>query len=413
MNITRRSLIASCGFVVTMPLAGCSSSNPTAEGSWPRRDVNNAHTGYVDMDAPTSSLSQYWERSRSARGSTSPIMSDGRVYFAYSQSPMDSELGGVTLEAFDAENGDSLWTADCYETEESHDYYLTDSLVLNGDWVFVQTRAGLQTVGTDGKPGWTFPNLGAANLYDASPPVVTDDMVVISTNGTSLNEPETVYGVSPADGEELWRAEFPELSRVRWLAADDGVVYVSAGREGIAALEVASGDELWRRSLPVGGQLSVADDRVIVGVETNAELTDEVAALDTSNGERLWRRPSGYLAPTNGFCVAGETVYNVAARRLTARHLDTGERRWRFPDSNNDPRHIKLHTTPAVAGDAVYVTGTAETDDPDDRLYILNRQTGDMLASYSIDHSVEDSVVPAISSGLLYVGSDGTLAAVG
>ena len=102
MPSTRRSLLAACTTGVGA-LAGCLTlEQPTADGDWPRRTLNNAHTGYATTEGPTADLHTVWTRRRYNEGPpTSPIVEDGTLYLAYSREPRGDTRGGAWIEAFE------------------------------------------------------------------------------------------------------------------------------------------------------------------------------------------------------------------------------------------------------------------------------------------------------------------------
>ena len=208
MPPTRRSFLAS-GATALTSLAGCVSlDRPSANGTWSRRTLSNAHTGYTPAGGPSKSLYIEWHRSRTNRGVSivSPVVGDGTLYYGYSREPTRDERARAWVEAFDAATGESRWKTELLCTTTFDYFYHSDSLVLDGDRLFVQTKPGLRLVGTDGTERWTFDNLYEdQQIPNAVPPIVTDDLIVTGTYSTGSQEKqqvETVYGIDAKTGTE-------------------------------------------------------------------------------------------------------------------------------------------------------------------------------------------------------------------
>lgn len=412
MPSDRRTFLATSGLALA-GLAGCVSFGPpSADGTWPRRSVDAANTGHSPTDGPTESLYEVWSRDRPRGGvaTTSPVVGDGRVYLAYSREPSD-ESAGSWVEAFDAATGESAWTTELFRTDEFHYFYHSDSLVLDGDSLLVQTKAGLTALGTDGEPHWTVPNLGRSQQKpDAVPPVVTEGLVVAGTYGTTRSDDdssEAVFGLDPADGDERWRTEFPELSGMWQLAAANGTVYVpfTGSNARLVALDLADGAESWRRPIPVNGTPSVSDGRLFLPLYEQQRDTHSIAAFDAGTGERLWRKRVGARWSDSGLAVANGLVYGVADRGLEARAVETGELVWRF--DGTDSEEISLWTTPAVAENHVYVYGVRVTDDTYGRLFVLDAETGERRTAFALgENRTGDKSVPAVTEGLVFVNTN-------
>ncbi len=299
MPSTRRTFLAACTSTLTT-LTGCLSfDNPSARGHWPRRTVDNAHTGFASTDGPTASLHAEWQQSRESRGvvTVSPVVSNGILYFGYSREATSDEQGGVWLEALDAATGESLWTTELWRSDEFHYFYLSDSLVLNDNQLFVQTKPGLKAIGTDGNEQWTFDNLyEGQQTPDTIPPIVTDDIVVTGTYSTSVEEteqPETVFGLDPDDGTERWRVTFPDSAGMWQLAAADGTVYVPmVDSERLIALDILNGEERWRWEAPVAGTPTIVDDTLLVPLREH-DNQQSIAAVDLPTKTVRWRKSVG------------------------------------------------------------------------------------------------------------------------
>lgn len=422
MPSSRRSILAACTTGIGA-LAGClSSENPTADGSWPRRTLTNAHTGYSSTGGPTTDLHTVWHRERAQIGAVtpSPVVDDGVLYFTYSRQARDAERGGAWIEAFDAATGDSRWRTELFRTDKVYTLNHSDSTVVDGERIFLQTDAGLTMLSTDGEIQWTFDNFyGGQHLSDVVTPVVTDDVVVAGTYSTQDEDgqDEIVYGIDPATGDERWSASFADWDGMWQLAGIEDVVYVPFDRTGLVALDVASGEERWRWEGPINGTPTIVDDLVLVALERDDE--DVLGALDRRDRSLRWEESIGPRWPSAGFAVADDLLYHAAYFGLEARRLETGEQVWRFgPEEGKRPPdepQVDLVSTPVVANDAVYVPGWIQRDTMYGHLFVVDSTTGEELGRVEMGRNQQaDTGTPAVTSDLVFLGSKyGTLYAFG
>lgn len=419
MPSTRRTFLGACTGALAA-LSGCLSlDRPTAEGSWPRRTLNNAHTGYSPTDGPRDSLHAEWHRTRSEGAvQTSPVVRNGTLYYAYSREARGDERGGTWAEAFDAATGESRWRTELWRTDEFHYFYHSDSLVLRGDRLLVQTKAGLKALDLNGTERWTFDNLHAGQqMPDVIPPIVTDDLVVTGTYDTIVDgkrQVETVFGIDANTGEERWRTEFPDHVGMWQLAAADGVVYVPmiSSDEALVALDLGTGEERWRSPIPVSGTPTVADGRIFVPLrEDDREF---IAAVDPATRSIEWRKRIGGRWSDSGLAVAHGLVYHVNDFGVEARRVGTGERVWRFGgrvgtdgESREGTPEIGLVSTPVVAGGSVYVPGWIQRDTMYGHLFVLDALTGEERARVELGRNRDArQSVPAVTADLVFLATD-------
>ncbi|AGB33841.1 hypothetical protein Natpe_4125 (plasmid) [Natrinema pellirubrum DSM 15624] len=425
MPSTRRSILATCTTGIGA-LAGCiSTEKPTADGNWPRRTLNNAHTGYSTTEGPTTDLHTVWYQERSSVVNPSPVVDDGVLYFAYSQASRGDKRGGAWIEAFDAATGDSRWTTELFRTDERHYLYHSDSTVVDEDRLFLQTKPGLTMLTTDGEIRWTFDNLYRGQQKpDVVTPVVTDDIVVTGTYDTLVEDrqEEIVFGIDPATGNERWNVPFSEWDGMWQLAGTDNVVYVAFDSGGLVALDMATGVERWRWKGPLNGTPTVVDDLLLVPLRRGNEHT--LVAIDRRDRSLRWRQSIGVHWAEAEFTVADGLIYHVANYGLEARRLETGERVWRFGGDvddkdqrrfSPDKPYMGLDSTPVVSGDAVYALGWIQRDTTYVHLFVVDAATGEELGRAEMGHNEQARTgTPAVTSDLVFVGSNnGNLYAFG
>jgi len=414
MPSTRRSVLAACTAGVGT-LAGClSTETPTADGSWSRRAFDNAHTGYATTAGPTTDLHTAWRRELSHHSAvTSPVVDDGTLYYARGSNLKLEDADSVWIDAFDAVTGDSLWTTEIVGPDpstgscSSRDFCNSDSLVVDGDRLFHQTWTGLTMLTTDGERRWTFDNRHQWAAAVAAP-VVTDELVVA---GTYHTQGKGVHGIDPATGDERWRATFPEVDGTLWqLAGTDGVVYVPLLGDGLVALDLTTGTERWRWDGPIYGTPTVVDDLLLVPLRHGDEQ-HSLVALDRRDRSVRWQVPIGSRSPSAGLSVSHGRVYHLAAHGIEARDLETGERIWRFGGERYDqdepvrgvPQFLPW-ITPAVSGDAVYVSGSIRRDRWSGYLFVVDAATGEELGRVELGHNeFASAATPAVTSDLVFL----------
>nr|WP_254270543.1 PQQ-binding-like beta-propeller repeat protein [Halorussus aquaticus] len=349
----------------------------------------------------------------------SPVVSDGTLYFGYSREATSDERGGAWLEAFDAATGESLWTTELWRSDEFYYFYLSDSLVLTDDRLFVQTKPGLKAVDVDGDEQWVFDNLyQGQQTPDAIPPVVTDDIVVTGTYSTSVAEteqPETVFGLDPDNGTERWRVTLPDLSGMWQLAAADGTVYVPmVESERLIALDIVTGEKQWQLEVPVAGTPTIVDDTLLIPLREH-DNQQSIAAVDLPTKTVRWRTPVGARWGDAGLTVADDLVYYVAEFGVEARHTETGERVWRFGGRTEGQPEMDLVSTPVVASDSIYVPGWIQRDTMYGHLFVLDAQTGTEQTRVELGRNREmGRSIPAVTSDLVFAATNtGNLYAFG
>ena len=424
MPSTRRSFLATASLGIGA-LAGCVSlDSPEATGSWPRRMTTNEHTGAGPTDGPTTDLHAVWQTERPVGppGPVSPVVADGTLYLAYSPDQRAAEAGNASVEAFDAATGESRWTTDLPETGDGEVHSVSDSLVLDDDRLFVQTKPGLTMLSTDGELQWRVDNLDAGQpAPNVVPPVVTDDVVVTGSydSQTTGSQVERLYGLDPETGDRLWRLGFPERVNMWQLSGTDDTVFVPFLRWGILAVDAVSGEERWRWRGPVMGAVTVTDDRLLVPVDPE-DTQEGVVALDRSTRSVAWRQSLSPRGTESCLSVADGRVYCGAFGRVEALDVATGERLWQFGggiDEDGSPTGVPLFSreTPVVSGSTVYAPGYIQRDTVHGHLYALDAETGTERGRARLGRNeTAMTSTPAVTSDLVFVNSSrGVLRAFG
>ena len=208
---------------------------------------------------------------------------------------------------------------------------------------------------------------------------------------------------------------FDENQNILWtrknsstMAIADGIVYMTT-LEGVAAVDIVTGEDIWYRSgLDVGGLAALAD-----GVLYTVGYYDgSLYALDITDGSTRWVYKSESYSSISSLPTVAEGMVYIGGNDgyLWALNKD-GSLEWKYKhDSVTDYNYI-IRSSPAFAQGILYVGSD------DGFLYALDAEEGHFLWRYDI--GIEGEASPTIDNGKLYIqggdklfcfdASDGTL----
>lgn len=390
------------GLVVTIGLAfvclvsGCGSGENQAEGEgggteptsglrsdWPlfRGDAEMQGVSPERIEAP---LAMAWrfepeveEGKRRPPIDASPVVAGGRVYVG----SQDGNFYALSLE-----EGSLAWSF------KADGPIIAPAAVL-GDRVFVGDTYGLVYALSveDGKELWRFETEGKIEgglnvLVEEGQP----DRVFFGSHDYF------VYCLEATTGKELWKAETGNyvVSTPALVKGEGRVDLTFGGCDGLLHVLPADGKGE-KREIEIGAY--VANTAAVRdGICYVAHNGGEVIAIEIASGETVWKTSTGneYTASP----AVDESRLYVAGpdKRLVAYDRVTGEEVWVFVT----PRG--LSSSPLVSGDLVWQAGM------DGRLYAVNRGDGTEAWQYELGTQVKAS--PAASRGTLVVcGDDGVV----
>ncbi len=206
-----------------------------------------------------------------------PAVVDGVVYVG---------SWGRSLHAIDAVTGDLRWR---YETGGG---VRSTPAVADGAVYFRSTDGHLYAVdASTGVLRWRSP-VEARSHYQS--PAVSNGVVYTGSG-------ERLYALDAGTGNLLWQTEQGVASDSRLVVAD-GVVYVSAG--ALDAVDAATGSLLWQSLV----NDFASSPTIVDGVAYVGSRDQHLYAIDIATGEGLWRyRTGGQVASTPA--VADGVVY--------------------------------------------------------------------------------------------------------
>ena len=281
------------------------------------------------------------------------------------------------LNAFAARDGQRLWERELEEqvsaglgVDRSHLYYATfqgDLVCLdrtngneiwrrplsseaavapvsNGSSVAVQTIDGQLFVfeTTEGLKRWQYDSANPIlTLRGSAQPVFHDGMLVAGFANGELR------AFDARTGRQKWRAVAgvaqgrTELERLIDVDGDpvilDDVLYALAYQGNLLALDVRTGQELWKKSLSSFNTLAVANGRIIASLDDGV-----VMAMDASGANELWRNESFKYRRLSKPTIVGDSVLlGDFEGYVHVLALEDGTIQGRFrPDSDGIMEHV-------------------------------------------------------------------------
>lgn len=303
------SLISACGVTekVTDAFGG---DEDNATPPTPLREINT-----------TARIIEKWSENTDGAGEQylklTPAISDSQVYVATNDGD---------VEALDAETGRTIWDIKLKKVEITGGPGAEGSLVLvgtseaevialnktdgselwrkrvssevlatpvqEGDAIIVRTIDGKITSlnAEDGEKQWVYERtVPALTLRGTSAPVISDNTVICGFDSGRL------VGLELNTGKLLWEAKITiprggsELERIVDIDSQpvvkDGFVYVTTYQGNVAALDIVSGEVIWRREISSYAGLAVEGGSVFV-----TDSDSVIWALDKYSGASIWQQ---------------------------------------------------------------------------------------------------------------------------
>lgn len=257
--------------------------------------------------------------------------------------------------------------------------------------------------------------LGAGSSRDlrvSAPPVISEGKLYF------IDAEHEVVAVDAATGDRLWsrrlRPRDEDGRRDRQalgggLAADGGRVFVATGFGFIAALDGASGEEVWRAQAgaPFHASPTVANARVYA-VSNDSRLV----AIDAASGNVLWNysaiaEPARILAASSP-AVDGDTVIApFASGEVVALLVANGRRLW-VDSLSRSGRLTSLSAINDIAGRPAVEGGVVYAASHSGVLAAIDLRTGQRIWA----RGFASTQTPWIAGDVLYaINTDGELAA--
>lgn len=359
------------------------------------------------LDVLSSGDSVHWRFTEMAGRSLSrPTVVDGTVYVGDALLVPETSERENAVYALDADTGEMRWTF----TDTSRNAFSNSVLADGTLYVVSYSLSGtddpvVHAVDTQtGAERWRYTGLAA---FD--PPLVFAD-------GTLLVHDEgTVHGLRATEGDEDWQFGSQD-GEILGVHVGGGRVFVSVADAGGAtvthALDSGAGTELWETA----GDVQVYADDSLYG----ADPSGEIRALDAETGDRRWRSPESAWGV---LVVADTTLYSVEPDNLpmqtrgtsdapedraTVHAMDTatGTVQWERGDVSGWMR-------PTVVEDTLVLStaGQASPSLHDPEILGLDTATGERTWGWSVPGE-RSTTSPLVVDGRMYLGASGDLYAV-
>jgi outer membrane protein assembly factor BamB/sugar lactone lactonase YvrE len=346
-------------------------TSPAAQmgpGGWTNFKGDAGRRGVGDA-GPTGQPVELWRVQAGGPCNPPPAAVGGVIY---------ATCGDGILYALDAATGNERWR---FVGSSLGDVTVADDLV------YVNDQDVLRALDTaTGEERWNAAVVGGTSA------IVEGGLLVIGTADGFL------LGLDAADGTEQWRFQVSPNGAAHNPAMSDGIAYAGGDDPGFFAIDVSSGELLWRGDTgdDQTGTAVVAEGIAYIG--GSAESGEgRLYAFDAATGSLLWRRDEPIFTPAvlDGIGYSG-SVAGIVYAFDTA----TGAERWR----------VQLG---GVVRPLAVTTGVVYAPSDGDRaVYALDAATGQQLWKFDVDGGIDGSI--AVDGGVAYVTTTfGSIYAVG
>ncbi|WAT01379.1 outer membrane protein assembly factor BamB [Rouxiella chamberiensis] len=305
------------------------------------------------------------------------------------------------VKALDADNGKEKWKVDLSENpgffSSNISAQLSGGVTVDGSNLYIGSeKAVVYSLNTaDGTQAWQTKVAGEA----ISRPVVSDGLVLIHTGNGILQ------ALNQKDGTIAWSAnlDMPTLS-LRGESAPAtafGAAIVGGDNGRVSAVLMKEGQMIWQQRIsePSGAteidRLSDVDTTPVIanGVIYTIAYNGNLVAMDLRSGQIMWKREVGSV---NNILVEGDRIYLVDQNdRVMALNTEGGVTIW----TQSELLHRNL--TAPVLYNGFIVVGDAEG-----YMHWLNTNDGRFVAQQKVDSSGLLSA-PVVASDKLVVQAKG------
>jgi outer membrane protein assembly factor BamB len=365
---------------------------PSVKADWPMFHADPSHSG-VGTGSPVLSPTLLWMFTTGDSVNYSPVVANGIVYIC-------SYDGN--LYALNAKTGEKIWSYNATIFGIGSSPTVADGIVYvsSGE----QNRFLYAFNAYNGDLLWTA-FIGTSVTFDST---VVNGVIYLAADG-SYNSPSCILAINAKTGVELWNYSSPNPLGCT-PAVVNRVVYTASGDGYVHAINADNGQEIWNCTRNEAEFLSaptVVNGILYVGINGASINTNGFYALNATNGAEIWR----YMASDAGnYVLSTAAVYDgtvyVGSRNgdVYAFNAVDGTLLWHITAG-----HF-LFSSPAVIQGLVYI-GSG-----DGNFYSINGTDGTILWNYTIN-SLPGTFVyssPAYDYGAVYIGScDNNLYAFG
>ena len=327
-----------------------------------------------------------------------PAWQDGNIYAADRRG---------TVKAVNADDGKEVWSVDLSEKTNFYSSnlpaLLSGGVTVDGAHVYIGSeKAQVYALNTsDGSIAWQSKAAGEV----LSRPVVSDGLVLVHTSNGQLQ------AFDETDGAVKWTVnlDMPALS-LRGESAPAiafGAAVVGGDNGRVSAVLMKQGQLIWQQRISQAtgateiDRLSDVDTTPVIvnGVVYALAYNGNLTALDLRSGQVMWKREMGSV---NDFIVDANRIFLVDQNdRVVALNADGGVTLW----TQSDLLHRNL-TSP------VLYNGYLVVGDSEGYMHWINADDGRFVAQQKVDSSGFQTEPVVASDKLLIQAKDGTLYAI-
>ncbi len=324
-----------------------------------------------------------------------PAWQDGNIYAADRRG---------TVKAVNADDGKEVWSVDLSEKtgffSSNRPALLSGGLTVDGAHVYIGSeKAQVFALNTsDGSIAWQSKAAGEV----LSRPVVSDGLVLVHTSNGQLQ------AMNETDGAVAWTVnlDMPALS-LRGESAPAvafGAAIVGGDNGRVSAVLMKEGQLIWQQRISQAtgateiDRLSDVDTTPVIvnGVVYALAYNGNLTALDLRSGQIMWKRELGSV---HDFIVDANRIFLVDQNdRVVALNADGGVTLW----TQSDLLHRNL-TSP------VLYNGYLVVGDSEGYMHWINTDDGRFVAQQKMDSSGFQTEPVVASDKLLIQAKDGTL----
>lgn len=327
-----------------------------------------------------------------------PAWQDGNIYAADRRG---------TVKAVNADDGKEVWSVDLSEKTNFYSSnlpaLLSGGVTVDGAHVYIGSeKAQVYALNTsDGSIAWQSKAAGEV----LSRPVVSDGLVLVHTSNGQLQ------AFDETDGAVKWTVnlDMPALS-LRGESAPVvafGAAIVGGDNGRVSAVLMKQGQLIWQQRISQAtgateiDRLNDVDTTPVIvnGVVYALAYNGNLTALDLRSGQVMWKRELGSV---NDFIVDANRIFLVDQNdRVVALNADGGVTLW----TQSDLLHRNL-TSP------VLYNGYLVVGDSEGYMHWINADDGRFVAQQKVDSSGFQTEPVVASDKLLIQAKDGTLYAI-
>ncbi|MCO8265959.1 PQQ-binding-like beta-propeller repeat protein [Haloferax sp. AB510] len=409
-DYSRRTVLATLGALTASGVAGTSladshstadSDTVTTEG-WSQSRAEPGRTGAVapesapdDEYAALSWLDGTWHKT----SANEVLVDDGAVFQTFYTN--DSTFRGGVV-AYEADTGKERWKyiAPEYGASEPGIGRVTDTPAVAEGTLFVTSEAG-----------YTDPDVKYGGLH------------ALDLDTGEINWQKTPADYASPDKEWLGTPLVADgslyVQHLTNASADP-----DQQESVVAELDPESGEVVWRSDASYRSYPYIGDDETLYGMATYTDEKNELVAWNANDGSRRWTAvlEDGVnfvdSAHKNGriYRSSGNRFRTDEINRVVAHSDEDGSIEWETrltPDGEASARFI---SAPAVADGTLYVTTALDVDSVAEEgilstVYALDADTGDVLWTH--DTSTELHGDPSVAGDTVYLGGSAIPKAIG